>query len=347
MNFDQKETRQSELNNCVFCKTILMLLVVMGHAIVFWRGSWYTGNPICSAKIFPFLSNWIGSFHTYSFVGFSGYIFYYMKYERGEYQTFRFFLKNKAKRLLIPYVFTSCVWIIPIMVCYLQYTTGEIFWQFIVGISPSQLWFLLMLFWVFVISWLLSDILVNTKWGSVILAILYAGGVFGSHICPNFLQIWKACRYLPYFWVGMKLRCGYSKSVRKISGIIWVLLYTLMVYAEKFVDTSSIAGKCMNELLLLLSHVFGVIMAYCVLQKAASFIPWEKSEWFRLMSRYSMPIYLFHQQIIYFLIDAFNGKMNPYIHATINFAGAIIGSFLLSFLLMKFRITRFLIGEKQ
>jgi len=59
-----------------------------------------------------------------------------------------------------------------------------------------------------------------------------------------------------------------------------------------------------------------------------------------------MQVYLFHQQIIYVFITLLNGIINPYLNAAINFAASLVLSLLISALLMKFRPTRFLIGEK-
>ena len=71
-----------------------------------------------------------------------------------------------------------------------------------------------------------------------------------------------------------------------------------------------------------------------------------KNKVFKLLSSYSMPMYLFHQQIIYFCIYVFNGKMNPWINATLNFSIAMLCSFIISAIIMRYSITRFLIGEK-
>lgn len=57
-------------------------------------------------------------------------------------------------------------------------------------------------------------------------------------------------------------------------------------------------------------------------------------------------MYLFHQQIIYFVIVALDGKVNPWVNVGMNFIVVVIGSFLISALLMRWKITRFLIGEK-
>lgn len=59
-----------------------------------------------------------------------------------------------------------------------------------------------------------------------------------------------------------------------------------------------------------------------------------------------MPIYLFHQQVIYVCIFLLNGLINPYIHAALNFIVAMIVSLLISIMTMKFKWTKFLIGEK-
>ena len=67
---------------------------------------------------------------------------------------------------------------------------------------------------------------------------------------------------------------------------------------------------------------------------------------FIFLSKRSMPIYLFHQQVIYFTIIWFNGKVNPYINVAVNFIVAIVLSVIISSILMKFKVTRFLIGEK-
>lgn len=41
-----------------------------------------------------------------------------------------------------------------------------------------------------------------------------------------------------------------------------------------------------------------------------------------------------------------DGKVNPYLHAGINFVAALVGSFIISSILMRWKVTRFLIGKK-
>ena len=59
-----------------------------------------------------------------------------------------------------------------------------------------------------------------------------------------------------------------------------------------------------------------------------------------------MPIYLFHQQVVYVLIYCLNGVLDPYIHVGVNIVGTMLVSVLISSVMMRFKWTRILIGEK-
>ena len=85
-------------------------------------------------------------------------------------------------------------------------------------------------------------------------------------------------------------------------------------------------------------------MAFEALQTLAIKINWKKRRTIKTIASYSMPMYLFHQQIIYFGIVLLNGRINPWINAGINFAIALIGSFLISWILVQWKVTRVLIG---
>lgn len=64
-----------DIKNCSFVKTVLMLLVILGHSCCFWDGTWFTGNPVFQSKWLGLISSLVGSFHIYAFTLVSGYIF--------------------------------------------------------------------------------------------------------------------------------------------------------------------------------------------------------------------------------------------------------------------------------
>ena len=89
----------------------------------------------------------------------------------------------------------------------------------------------------------------------------------------------------------------------------------------------------------------GAFSAFIILEKIVSRTKINESGFLNILSKYTMPMYLFHQQIIYFIILWLNGTMSPWINALINFALAGLISFAIGWGLMKNRMTRLLLGE--
>lgn len=80
-------------------------------------------------------------------------------------------------------------------------------------------------------------------------------------------------------------------------------------------------------------------MGFVILQKISVHVQWQNNKIFNKFISSSMPMYLFHQQIIYFTIYWLNGKVDPYINVCINFVLAIFGSFVISNIFLKFKMT--------
>ena len=352
MNNVTKNFADQELKNCSFVKTVLMLVIVLYHSILFWGGNWFTGAPVYDSKVLLYLARWMNSFHIYAFALVSGYLFYFLKHEKQKYDKFLPFVANKSKRLLIPYVFIAAIWVIPIQWIFFRNSFFEIFKKYILGTSPSQLWFLLMLFGVFVIFWPLSNFFKNHNIiGIAVVAFLYCISIVGPIIVPNVLQIWTACAYVPFFWLGFKMRqyisTGIFGFIRKLPCLVWFLVHICLFVLGEFLSvySSSIIFKMANIGLQFFLHIVGAIMAFQCFQKLTMLIKPE-NKLLQSLSNLSMPIYLVHQQVIYFFIYFLNGVVNPYINALINFVGALIVSIFISVLLLKFKATRFLVGEK-
>lgn len=211
-----------QLENCTFVKTVLMLLVILYHSCAFWTGSWFPAME--QAKMAPVLglfAQWLNSFHVYTFALVSGYLFSYLKYEKRKYESLALFVGNKAKRLLVPYVTVSIVWAIPVGQYFYHYGAGEIITRYALATSPSQLWFLMMLFWCFIGAWLLSRAIENNSVLAIVIAIgsFGIGFIGGLHI-PNYFCIWTAFQFFPYFVLGMKLRQGTWSLLERIP--IWM-----------------------------------------------------------------------------------------------------------------------------
>lgn len=295
-------------------------------------------------------SVWMNSFHVYGFTLVSGYIFYHVKYNLGRYTDYKVFLINKAKRLLIPYAFVAVLWVVPFQCFFMKIDVIDILKNYAFGVSPSQLWFLLMLFNVFAIMWLLSDFLCkHTVTGGAVIVAIYLIGMIGPRVFLNLFQIWTTCRYCLFFWMGMKL-CQYVGShgvsvLRKIPTWLWILTDIALYSVIKLIPESNIFFELLATGLNLLLNMIGALMSFVVFGKLSEIVPWKTSKAFLFLSKFSFPIYLFHQQLVFCAIYLLNGKINPYLNASINILIAIGGSLLISCVFMRFKVTRILIGE--
>ena len=339
---------QKNLDNCIFIKTILMTLVILYHSMIFWGGDWFNVKSVAiQCNVLIYLAQYLNSFHIYGFVLISGYIFEYLKNERNRYKKFLAFVVNKIKRLLIPYVFVAFVWVIPISSVWNLYTPNEIFTKFVLCVGPSQLWLLWMLFDVFIIVWFLYKWTRNDL-GAILISILSLGiGIIGGKLLTNIFCIWTAFTYIPYFVIGMKIREKKNFCFYKIPKYAWPIIQILLFSLWQITgDNQEIIFKLLSIVFQYCTYIFGALMSFFVLQGLAEKVDWRNNKMFMFLSKQSMAIYLFHQQIIYFTISYFNGKINPFSNVLMNFLIAILLSSLIGKFLMRFKCTRVLVGEK-
>lgn len=141
-----------------------------------------------------------------------------------------------------------------------------------------------------------------------------------------------------------KRNCFLCKIPKQCFIIIQVVLFSVwQITALK----EEIIFKLLSLVCEYSTHILGAFMAFYVLQWLAEKVNWKNNRIFTILSKYSMTIYLFHQQVIYYTISWFNGKINPFFNALVNFIVALMGAFLINSVLMKFKWTRILIGEKK
>ncbi len=333
-----------ELENCNFVKTILMLLVVFYHSILFWNGDWLANtNPAIESKILPFISTWLNSFHIYAFTLVSGYIFYYIKFERGKYNNFKNYIISKFKRLIVPYICISIIWIIPVGIYLFKYDTPQIIDKYVLGTSPNQLWFLLMLFNIFIVVFPLANILKNKFKTSVLIVIgIYLFGVILSKYAFNYFQLRTSCRFLLFFFIGFQLR-NTGFNLFKIPWYLYLIINLLLYYVLILLEPINRIGSSIIRLLL---QIEGSLAAFVILQKLSNIVSWNNKV-FKALSSATMNIFLFHQQVIYFTIIALNGLIPPVLHGLLNYIFTIIICYFISYCLLKFNFTRFFVGEKQ
>lgn len=333
------------LKNCSFIKMILMLLVILGHSTALWVG-WFNQEPVFSSRAIGHVSKIIGSFHIYSFILISGYIYAFSK---KKYISMRSFVKNKFKRLILPYIFVSIVWVIPFHINYFNDGIKEIINSYIFGKGPSQLWFLLMLFNVFVIVTMIEKIF-KIQISIIIIIFIYILGILGEHFDLNFYQVFTACKYLLYFYFGTLLYEKYLKFFLKIHSIIYIILFLLLYICKESLLLFDY-GKYLNFIILNIINIgvfsSGSIMGFIVLGRIGQNIKKRETNFlknflYNFLEKYNFINYLFHQQIIYIIINNLNGKVSSITLVFFNFFISLILSSIIGILLRKIKITRYI-----
>lgn len=341
---DQRE----RLQNCYFVKNVLMILVVAYHSIALWMPQGWFVSPVVASNILGIVALWLNSFHIYGFVLVSGYIYYYMRYEKTskEYMNYGDFIKNKAKRLLVPYGFVCLFWVMPIYSYFYKPDTNVLIKKYILMESPSQLWFLIMLFGCSIVFYLLSDyVRAHPIAGGIIMVLIYGAGIIGDQVMDNYFQIWNICKYLLFFYIGFEFRQYGFKCFEKIPSGIYILVDIVLFGVWRLCGQSNVVHiRILSVGFLFFLQVVGSIGVFIILQKIAA--AKKENRMGTFLSKHNMTIYLFHQQLIYFVVVWGNGKVNNYILAGMNFVISFAGALFISILLNKNIYTRFLISGK-
>ena len=136
-------------------KTAMMLAVVLYHSCMFFTGSWFdNATPVFSANYLSVFARYLNTFHVQTFAMASGFLFYALKKEYRKYSDyFRADIGKRARRLLLPYAITIIVCVLPFYIVFSGFDAKAIVYKYILGCAPSQLWFLPMLFWLFLLAY--------------------------------------------------------------------------------------------------------------------------------------------------------------------------------------------------
>ena len=333
-----------KISFCDQAKTSMMVLVIAAHSMLFYTGDWFTAvTPAEPAPILAFAAEYLASFVIFVFTFLSGYIFQYLKFERGKYNVFSDFLKKKATRLLVPYLFFSACWCVPAQIYFFHSDAQEIVRKFILGYSPAQLWYLLMLFLLFALVFPVANKIQSLKTSQAYF-LAFAVYLFGMslYMISAPFQLPATFVHMAFFIMGMVLR-----RKRTVFGkcftffVLHLILFSVCYYLA---SETSTAIKILRYTLTFFVNIAGIFMTVSLIQK------YEDSSLFtdklyHFLKENSFTMYILHQQIIYFVIPKFNGVVEPPALAAINFVVAISVSSVICVIFNSFKATRFLIGK--
>lgn len=313
-------------------RAITTLLVVIGHTTRLFtsKGAFCNITPPydnVNIPIMSVLTDGIYSFHMPLFFILSGWVFALCLETKPKYLSSKYFITNKFKRLLIPYLFWGVFVVIPV-VRLLNLNQDSIIKHILKGLLMGQdcrhLWFLSSLFIVFLVSYYVYKLLqkcnhVLSKRLFVFLVLpltilLHYFSVFDFF--PKYFEIDSFTFYMVFFIIGV------SSYVYRQNVIIQMSLIVILSILLGFVGILGVL------IVILISILFNVLNT--------SFTVFEKN---------SMGIYLAHPIILYILFYAFGNKINAYILAPLMIIISVIVSNFVVTIIRRYGITD-IIGEK-
>lgn len=212
----------------------------------------------------------------------AGYLFCYLLKEKGKYQNFRDFLKNKTHRLLIPFLVLGTI----INLC--EY--GKNIVDILYGL-PNHLWYCLMLFYVFVACWLVEK--KNSRINILLMIFSFALVAYGFSYLYRFpLGLFQPVYFFGYFYVGFLFREKFETKILK-SKIALGVIFCGYVVSCIFYNRHMVLPLALTQIILL----FAAAKWFCNLQFYSKNEPLQKT--IDIFSKYSFGIYVLHQWIIW------------------------------------------------
>lgn len=306
---------QTKLKNIELLRPFIVLLIVVNHCFAVYSGVWT--SPWETAPDIP-AYKWIQrvaiccTLQLFTFI--SGYIYAYQS-TKGKKNSFWQLVKKKLQRLILPCVVFGLIYYF-IKVPFAQLSVSSFIHNMNNGMG--HLWFLPMLFWCFIFTFLLeklNQIIKLNPWfvltGLFIISVL-------SPFCPNVIGLNNALRYWVYFYFGVIYMQHNAICERKPSkghrvltiacGAMWGggnvlifnVLYIILFIVYYFITDNRVLLDN-NKLLYILFKILEFltkISGILFFMALATYMTNKMKDipiWIQRLSMMSFGIYIFHQ----------------------------------------------------
>ncbi|MBU3160809.1 acyltransferase [Clostridium frigoris] len=349
--------KQGYLNNISLLRVFAILIVVLGHSMVVYQYNWGIYTPLIKSSFFNSLKNYIDIFQMPLFIFISGYMFYYCRRECGKYKNTSKFSFDKTKRLLVPYLCVSILYVLPIRMLtnYKAYSDNnalEVFYKYILtGLDSGHLWYLIAIFEIFIVFYLFEPII--NKLGTPASFIIIACANIISYKFPHVFQISTSIHYFMFFYLGYIIRKNEKAFAYEFKGnrnIIlisasFILQFLLLIISLKISNNNLICTLSKN-LVYLFSNISSAIFYFLALSTISfKYKSLNSNKILKFLDKESYAIYLFHSPLIYIMLKYIaNKNISPFIVVPSFFVIILFGSLGISYIIKKTQILKFMIG---
>ena len=334
----------------VLMRLSLIFLLVAFHAFCIYTGGWE--KPYDAFPYIP-LYDWLGmsthGFRLQSMVFISGILFGFTLTRHPERLCFKSCVVRKAKRVLLPcYIFGIIYW----LMFYYQPNVdisaiGGGIWLILNGIG--HLWFLPMIFWCFVITYILEKNGLCKPW--LILALLVCATYNLLFMLPFGLD--SILSYYLFFYVGFMMSMGRIKMPQVnmwIPATLFLIAFCASIFIRDWSEVTSIVEKGLRfgvrGFVNIIISVTGVYMLYRIANIPSIQQKIDGNKLLIKLSGYCYGVYIFQQfilKILYYKTDMAL-CVSPYALPWIATVVTIALSLIFTGLLLRTKAGRFLIG---
>lgn len=339
------------LNDVVILRPIAIVLLVVYHAFIIYRGGWKAPEGFMEIKAYWWIATASYSFMLELFVMMSGYVFGFQFLELKRKFTLKLLTLNKLKRLILPSVIFSIIYYILLKWNEPFRPIGFIY-NVLTGIG--HMWFLPMLFWCFIGAYILLFVELKDEvifFLCVCLALL--------SFLPLPFGIGPALYYLLFFFSGIMLYKYREKLLERLEGKSWILIgvaylitflcFTIIFEEIVFDSDRSLAIKVVYYMLSKTTQIIystlGCLFAWLLVSRI---LQQKKTvpKWIITANELCFGVYIFQQfilQILYYKTSMpilFGAYWLPFL----GFVITLFLSVLLTFYFRKNKIGKLLIG---
>jgi len=318
------------------CKILTLILVIIGHATVFYSPDGAMA-PARQSAAMAGVATYIYSFHMPLFVLLSGCVWGWC-IRHGKYEKALPFVANKAKRLLLPYLVFGAVLVTPVVVACGFTEDGffsQLFKGILLGYDARHLWYLLVLFLLFLTTIPAKPLI---KKNPLLVIPICAALFLVANYVPQIFKLRTAFKYTLFFYLGVCADHYYpfleslAKKLRFVLPVLPVLMVGSVLYCPNFIFETAytILGMAM-------------MLAFSSLLTGSEKL--QSSRIYQFLRRESFGLYIFHAMVIYVLFALLGPtQIPPVLLVTLSIVVSTAASFALNALVRKAKLG-ILLGE--
>lgn len=323
------------LPEIVIIRLGLIIFLVLDHCFAPFCGIWEN----LSDEVIPFyhvIGRFAYSFFLEAFVFISGYLLAYaVQRKQGALNT-RNCIWKKFKRLYIPSLVFSAIYVALFAE---TFSVNDLRDWYYIAQGTGHMWFLPMLFWCFVFLWAVNKL----KISPIVVSLIFLFLGFLPIGLP--FRIGYAVYYFLFFYLGYAIKSGFLQFVPKKPGLT-LFFSGIVLFTISFITTILYPPPCnIFKISKLVMSVCAVIIVYWLSLYYSNKIKHLSPILIRLSS-YCFGVYIVQQFfIVYFYYHTSAPSMlNIYLLPWITFVITLMISLIVTHLMLKTKIGRFLIG---